>query len=81
MTYHPQWFDDKAYHSAGPRYPHIRVELSGQDGNAYAILGRIQIAMRRAGVSTAEISQFADEALASDYNHLLQTCMRWVEVY
>ncbi len=62
------------------KYPQIHVQLVGEDGNAFAILGRVCKAMRKAGVSKAEIDQFQAEAMAWDYNHLLTTCMRWVHV-
>lgn len=63
-----------------PKYPNITVRLTGTDGNAYAILGTVQRALRKNGVSQQEISQFMDEAMGGDYDHLLQTCVRWVRV-
>jgi hypothetical protein len=60
------------------RYPEIEVHLTGEDGNAFSILGRITKAMRRARVSGEEIQQFQAEATSGDHDHLLQTCMRWV---
>lgn len=62
------------------RYPHIEVDLSEQNGNAYAILGRVARALRGSGISKVEILQFQQEAMRGDYNHLIQTCMRWVTV-
>jgi hypothetical protein len=62
------------------KYPNIKVQLSGEDGNAFAIIGRCRQAMRRAGVPTEEVTKFCNEATAGDYNHLLQTCMKWVDV-
>ena len=62
------------------KYPDIEVELSEQDGNAFAILGRVTKALRRADVPSDEIDAFQKEATAGDYDHLLQTCMRWVDV-
>jgi hypothetical protein len=61
------------------RYPDISVSLSGEDGNAFGILGRVTKALRRAGVPKDEIDEFYAEATAGDYDHLLQTVMRWVE--
>jgi hypothetical protein len=61
------------------RYPNIHVQLTGADGNAYAILGRVCMALRRAGVGADVIKEFQEEATAGDYNNLLATCMRWVE--
>ena len=63
-----------------PRYPDITVTLTGQDGNAFAVLGRCREAARDAGLSGEEIAAFMDEAMACDYDHLLQTAMRWFEI-
>lgn len=62
------------------RFPNVEVELSGQDGNAFFILGRVQQALRRAGATPEQLKEFMDEATSGDYDHLLQTVMRWVEV-
>lgn len=61
------------------RYPHIHVQLSGEDGNAFFIIARVRRAMQRAGVESSEIALFTDEATGGDYDHLLQTVMKWVE--
>jgi hypothetical protein len=62
-----------------PRYPEVQVQLSGQDGNAFAILGRTAAALRQAGVPQEEIDSFFAEATSGDYDHLLQTTMAWVD--
>jgi len=62
------------------RYSNVTVKLVGEDGNAFAILGRVQRALRKAGVPDDEIKQFLAEAKSGDYNHLLATVMDWVEV-
>ena len=62
------------------RYPNVTVELVGQDGNALAIVAAVRQAMRRGGVSQDEQDAFMKEALSGDYDHLLQTVLRWVEV-
>jgi hypothetical protein len=62
------------------KFPDIEVELTGTDGNAYAILGAVQKALRTGGASDADVKEFHAEATSGDYDHLLQTCMRWVEV-
>ena len=63
-----------------PKYPDITVTLTGQDGNAFAVLGQCREAARDAGLSEDEIAAFMAEAMAGDYDHLLQTAMRWFEV-
>ncbi len=65
--------------AAEPRYP-CEVQLSGEDGNAFAILGRVRQALREAGASQAEVEEFLAEATAGDYQALLAACYRWVEV-
>lgn len=62
------------------KYPDVIVPLVGQDGNAFAILGRVDKALQRAGVDKAERREFYDEATEGDYDHLLSTVMRWVLV-
>jgi hypothetical protein len=62
------------------RHPEVTVQLSGEDGNAMAIMGRVSRALRRAGCDQKELDAFYTEATSGDYDHLLQTCMRWVVV-
>lgn len=63
-----------------PKHPSVRVRLTGQDGNAFAILARVSNAMRKAGVTREEISEYRKQATSGDYNNLLQVTMQWVEV-
>lgn len=62
------------------KYPDVTVQLTGEDGNAFFIIGRIRQALRRHGVPQEEIEAFCEEAMSGDYNHVLNTAMRWVEV-
>jgi len=66
--------------SRGPRYPDTQVQLSGTDGNAFAVLGKVDRALRKAGATDEELRAFRAEATSGDYDHLLATCMRWVDV-
>lgn len=62
-----------------PKY-NVPVQLSGQDGNAFAILGLVQRALKQAGAPKLDIDRFTSDATSGDYDHLLRTCMIWVEV-
>ncbi len=62
------------------KYPKIKVKLVGSDGNAFAVLGKVKDAMKKAGVSPEEIKAFMSEAMSGDYDNLLVTCMKWVTV-
>lgn len=64
---------------SGIRFPDVRVQLSGRDGNAFAILGAVSKALTRAGHGDA-VKEFTDEATAGNYDHLLATAMRYVDV-
>lgn len=63
-----------------PKYPEIVVQLTGEDGNALAIMGRVTHTMRRAGLTSEEIDQFRAQCLGGDYDDLLRTVMKWVDV-
>lgn len=65
--------------AAEPLYPDVTVKLVGEDGNAFAILGRVRRALRDAGHADAA-QQFMTEAMSGDYDHLLRTAARYVEV-
>lgn len=60
------------------KYPEVTVTLVGEDGNAFAIMGRVSEALRRAGVSKVDRDKFMAEATAGDYDHLLRTCQQYV---
>ncbi len=63
-----------------PKYPDVEVQLVGQDGNAFAIMGRVAGALKDAGVSKEEIDEYYAESMSGDYDHLLQTAVKWVAV-
>ena len=58
-----------------PVYPDITVDLSNVNGNAISIVN----AVKRKLPAEAR-AEFQREALSGDYDHVLQTCYKWVEV-
>jgi hypothetical protein len=56
------------------------VQLSGTNGNAFALIGTVARALRRAGNTREVVAAFRTEAMSSDYDHVLQTCMAYAEV-
>ena len=62
------------------KYPDISVELVGNDGNAFAILGRCKKAMARAKCTKEQIQEFIEEATSGDYDNVLCTCMKYFDV-
>ncbi|WP_372675143.1 hypothetical protein [Aquicoccus sp.] len=67
--------------SYDPETPENTVTLTGHDGNAFTVLGRCRQAAREAGLADDEIATFTTEATAGDYDHLLQTVMRWFDIH
>jgi hypothetical protein len=65
---------------ADVKFPDVQVRLLGEDGNAFAILGRVQKALKRGGASPEQVKEFLDEAMSGDYDNLLRVVMRWVDV-
>jgi hypothetical protein len=58
----------------------VTAQLSGQDGNAWAIMATVKNALKSIGVDKNEIDEYIEESMSGDYDHLLQTAMKWVEV-
>jgi len=57
----------------------IEVRLSGADGNAFCILGVVSEALCRGGHENL-VAAYRKEAMAGNYDHLLQTTMKYVKV-
>jgi hypothetical protein len=65
------------------------VQLTGYDGNAFAIMGVVQRNLKRHlrrdlersyAFAEAETRAYLNESRSGDYNHLLCTAQAWVEV-
>lgn len=55
------------------------VKLTGEDGNAFNVLGKVKRALIEAG-EDEKAKEFMKEAVKGDYNHLLNTAMKYCEV-
>lgn len=62
------------------KYPDVKVQLSGGDGNAFVVIGICTKAAKRAGVPKSEIDTFMNEMMSGDYDHLLRTAQDWFTV-
>jgi hypothetical protein len=62
------------------KYQTVTVKLTGNDGNAFAIMGAVSKALRKAGATAEEVEQYMNESMSGDYNNLLRTAMKWVNV-
>lgn len=67
--------------STTPKFPNVRVRLSGKDGNVFLIMGRVRRALAQAGAADQDVKSFMNEIMnAGSYDEALQTVMRWVDV-
>jgi len=57
-----------------------KLRLTGADGNAFMLLGLASRAMKKAGWSEEKRNVVMDEAKSGNYNHLLQTLMKYFDV-
>jgi ribosomal protein S9 len=62
------------------KYQTVTVKLTGNDGNAFAIMGAVSKALKKAGATAEEVEEYMNESMSGDYNNLLRTAMRWVNV-
>lgn len=62
------------------KYPHVHVQLTNEDGNVFALIGKVSKALKRAGEREGA-AEFTEAAMkAGSYDEVLQLCMRTVEV-
>ena len=54
----------------------IEVQITGTDGNAFALMGVVSKSLRCGGRADL-VEPFRKEAMSSDYNHLLCVCQRY----
>lgn len=62
-----------------PKY-NITVQLTGEDGNAFAIMAAVKRGLEKAGASKEEITQYTMDSMSGDYDNLLRTADKWVVV-
>ena len=53
--------------------------LVGVDGNAYAVMGYVSLAMQETGFTKDEITAYQHEAMSGDYNNLLCVSMEYID--
>lgn len=63
-----------------PTYPEVHVKLTGRDGNAFAIIGSVSKALRKAGHADAAERLCEDAMQCRSYDQLLRLVMRTVTV-
>lgn len=57
----------------------IKCQLIGTNGNAFALIGKVRNALHRGGRSDL-IEDFTREAMSGDYENVIATCLKYVDV-
>lgn len=57
----------------------LKIDLSGPDGNAFVILGRVRSILRQIGASDEEVQAYRTQATSGDYQNLLAVTAEWVD--
>ena len=57
------------------------IKLTGQNGNAYNIMGIARKAARKDGWTPEELEEYMTEATSGDYDNLLQVTMKYFDVW
>ena len=66
--------------SSGPRFPQVAVQLTGQDGNVFNLIGRCNRAAK-GKITQAELDEFMAEVMDShSYDAALAVMQRWFTV-
>lgn len=70
------------YAKKKPEVSFTMAELSGvgPGGNAFALMGKVTSALRDAKYHKDEIERFRKEATSGDFENLIETIERWVEI-
>jgi hypothetical protein len=55
-----------------------KCRLTGEDGNAFAIIGRVIKALQKSGQSHLD-SEFQAKTTSGNYDHLLAVCLEYVD--
>ena len=56
----------------------IDLELIGLDGNAFFIMGSFSKQAKKEGWEESEIKEVLDECKKGNYDHILQTIMKYI---
>lgn len=63
-----------------PKFPdaEVTIDLGGPDGNAFVILAKTKIALKGAGASDDDVTEYLAAATGDDYDKLLAVTREWV---
>jgi len=57
------------------------VKLTGVSGNAFAVMGVVSRALRKAGCPKEHVDKYMEESMAGDYNNLLTVAHKYANIH
>ncbi|PSH65301.1 hypothetical protein [Phyllobacterium sophorae] len=63
-----------------PVYPKVKVDLTQSTDYPLAMLSKVLVKLREANVPSSMIEQIGSEALSGDYEKVLTTCRKYVDI-
>lgn len=64
----------------GPEKQPIIRNICNPDGTIYGIIEKVRRVLRAAGADQEYLNQYVQESMAGDYDNLLPTAMKYVEI-
>lgn len=62
------------------KFKHVQVQLTGNDGNAFAIMGAVSRAMKDNDATDEEVNAYFEASQSGDYDNLLRVACATVDV-
>ena len=56
------------------------VKLTGVSGNAFAVMGVVSRALRKAGFPKEPVDKYMEESMAGDYNNLMRVAHKYAHI-
>ena len=60
--------------------PEIEIDLDGEDGNAFVIIGKTCKSLFNEGADEEYLNKYRDEAMSGDYENLLKITYQYVNL-
>ena len=60
--------------------PKPSVQLTGTDGNAFALMSKVAKALEQAGCSPSHVNRYHTESMQGDYSNLLRVASEFANI-
>ena len=63
-----------------PLFSSVVIDISGPDGNAFAIIAIVMSCLKQCGYSKEEMNKIREDMMSKDYNYLCSVASRYVSL-